>query len=175
MSVKNSSNARCYQSHSMNCCLWRLYVWELDIYWLSITVVDIVNITHMFSYIALSVRIQSNPRQSLAIKSDENKRANACIEILRQWNIKKATQYWPQTVDIGIWSLGDHSEQCSFIKFVNSACFGFYPYGSMYSPISSTYMANQCSPGCLPSCVLQTKADGYVETASGRVSLATTS
>ena len=29
---------------------WRLYVWELDITWLSITVVDVVNITnkHMF-------------------------------------------------------------------------------------------------------------------------------
>ena len=39
----------------------------------------------------------------------------------------------------------------------------------------STYMATQCSPGWSLSCVLHTKADGYVETTSGRVSLATTS
>ena len=49
---------------------WRLYVWELDITCLSTAVV-----------------------QSLAIKSHVNKRAKECIEILRQRNIKKATQY----------------------------------------------------------------------------------
>ena len=113
---------------------WRLYVWELDIKWLSITVVDVVNITNKhrcFSSFFIKCTNQSNTRQSFAIKSDVNKRANACIEILRQRNIKKATQYWPQKVDIGfrtIWSLGDHCEQCLFITFVNSACCGFCPY-----------------------------------------------
>ena len=33
-------------------------------------------------------------------------------------------------------------------------------------------MATQCSPGWSLSCVLHTKADGYVKTTSGRVSLA---
>ena len=69
---------------------------ELDIKWLSITVVDIVNITnntYVFHHFLLSAPNQSYTRQSFAIKSDVNKRANACIEILRQRNIKKATQY----------------------------------------------------------------------------------
>ena len=84
--------------------------------------------SQLFIVFLLSAPNQSNTWQSFAIKSDVNKRANACIEILRQRNIKKATQYWPQTVDIGlwrIWSLGDHLEQCLFIKFVNSVCCGF--------------------------------------------------
>ena len=64
---------------------------------ISITVVDFVNITKkntdVFHHFLLSAPSQSNTRQSFAIKSDVNKRANACIETLRQQNIKKATQY----------------------------------------------------------------------------------
>ena len=48
---------------------WRLYVWELDITWLSITVVDVVNITnkHMFFiifyYVHLASRTHDNHSQ----------------------------------------------------------------------------------------------------------------
>ena len=127
-------------------------------------------VSHQF---LLSAPSQSNTRQSLATKSVVNKLVKSCIETLRQRNIKKAIQYCPQTVDIGsLWrirSLGDHSEQCSFIKFVNSTCSGCSPYGSKLLPISSTCMAIQCSPGRSLSWVLHTKADGYVATTSGRV------
>ena len=70
----------------------RLYVWELDIKWLSITVVDVVNITNntdVFHHFLLSAPSQSNTRQSFAIKSDVNKRANACSEILQQQTLRK--------------------------------------------------------------------------------------
>ena len=75
---------------------------------------------HRFLFTAAT---QSNTRQSFATRSVVNKRVNAFIETLRLRSNKKATQYCPQTVDIGLCSvrsLGAHSEQCSFIKFVNS-------------------------------------------------------
>ena len=99
LSLRNSLNALCYLLNCMNCVFlqnWRLYVLELDIKCLSITVVDVVNITNKhrcFHHFLLSAPSQSNTRQSFTIKSDVNKRANACIDILRQRNIKKATQY----------------------------------------------------------------------------------
>ena len=112
LSVSNSLNILCYQSNCMNWFflqIWRLYVWELDIAWLSVTVVDVVNIPKKHrcfsSFVLSSALSQSNRRQSFAIKSDLNKRANACKEKLRQRNIKKATQYWQQTVDIGLWRI----------------------------------------------------------------------
>ena len=73
---------------------------------------------HRFLFTAAT---QSNTRQSFATRSVVNKRVNTFIETLRLRCNKKATQYCPQTVDIGLCSvrsLGAHSEQCSFIKFV---------------------------------------------------------
>ena len=89
---------------------------------------------HHHHHFLFTAATQSNTRQSFATKSVVNKRrVNTCIETLRQRNNKKATQYCPQTVDRGLCSvrsLGTHSEQCSFIKFVNSMCCGCRPYGS---------------------------------------------
>ena len=50
LAVRNSLNDFCYQWNCMNCIFstqhWHLYVWELDIKWLSIAVVDVVKITN---------------------------------------------------------------------------------------------------------------------------------
>ena len=88
---------------------------------------------HHHHHFLFTAATQSNTRQSFATRSVVNKRVNAFIETLRQRCNKKATQYCPQTVDIGLCSvrsLGAHSEQCSFIKFMNSMCCGSSPYGS---------------------------------------------
>ena len=87
---------------------------------------------HHHHHFLFTAATQSNTRQSFATKSVVNKRrVNTCIGTLRQRSNKKATQYCPQTVDRGLCrvrSLGTHSEQCSFIKFVNSMCCGCSPY-----------------------------------------------
>ena len=91
------------------------------------------NEQHIIIIFLFTAATQSNTRQSFATRSVVNKRVNAFIETLRQRCNKKATQYCPQTVDIGLCSvrsLGAHSEQCSFIKFMNSMCCGSSPYGS---------------------------------------------
>ena len=96
-----------------------------------------------FIIFLLSAPSQSNTRQSFAINSVVNKRANACIEKLRQRNIKKAMQHWPPTVYMALENM------------------------IVERPLRAISVHRVREVG--------TKANGYVETTSGRVSLATTS